>query len=228
MKLVGVAVAALALAEFSLAAELPRRVQSEKVEIVKLDPGGTIHMLNSSGDLIVEGWDRDEVEVAVVRWIDHEFETSKIAQAMERLNTARVTVERPSTREIRVSTIAGHRVEVKYHIFAPRDSRLVLDHRRGYILLNGMRGDIDVANRRGDVVLMLPIGSAYSIDARNKFGIVTPDLPGSIKHLHVVGEKFESGHAEHHIRLRMGFGGITIKEIPPEADFYGSDGLRNR
>jgi hypothetical protein len=100
-----------------------------------------------------------------------------------------------------------------------------MNHRGGFILLSGMTGAIDVASRNGDIVLMLPAPLSYAIDARNKFGLVTPDVAGSIKHTHVVGEQFKQDLPSpvHHMRLRMGFGGITIKEVPPEGEAPAAD-----
>jgi hypothetical protein len=205
-----------------------KRVQVENTSLTEFGPNGTIHLTNSSGDVIIEGWDRQEVEVTVLKWIDHEFVTEQVAAATERLQAVSVNVEHPSARELRIST-AGEkeklfrgkgRIELKYHISAPRDSRIVVEHRGGFILLSGLTGDIDVANRSGDIVLMLPAPASYAIDARNKFGVVTPDFVGTTKHKYLIGEQFTRDHqpTAHRMRLRMGFGGITIKVVPPEGE----------
>jgi hypothetical protein len=209
--------------------EPPRkRVQAESTSLTQFGPNGTIHLTNSEGDLIVEGWDRQDVEVTVLKWIDHEFAPEQVATATERLKAVSVNVEHPSVQELLISTtrekgklLGGKgRVELKYHVYAPRDSRIAIDHRGGFILLSGVTGDIDVVNRRGDIVLMLPAPASYAIDARNKFGIVTSDFAGTTKHKYLIGEQFTRDHqpAAHRMRLRMGFGGITIKEVPPEGE----------
>jgi hypothetical protein len=208
--------------------EPPRKpVQVESTDRSRFGPNGTIRLTNSSGDLIIEGWDRQELEVTVVKWIDHEFEPGQIAAATERLQAVQVNVEHVSTGELHISTLRARakpggkgRVELKYHIHAPRDSRIVVDHHGGFILLSGLTGDIDAANQRGDIVLMLPDPTSYAIDARNKFGAVTPDFSGITAHKYIFGEQFTRDHQPptHHMRLRMGFGGITIKDVPPEGE----------
>jgi hypothetical protein len=200
-------------------------VQVESTDRAKINAGGTIRLANSYGDLVMEAWDRPEVEMTVVKWIDHEFKPDQLAGAAEHLKTVRVDLDHSTADEIKISTVAARsrkfgQVTIKYHIYAPRDARLAVDHRSGFILVSGFAGDIDVTSRRGDIVLMLPDLGSYTIDARNKFGIVTPDVEGTTRHKHVTGEQFiRDGQAPaHHMRLRMGFGGITLKELPPEAE----------
>jgi hypothetical protein len=195
-----------------------------------------IRFANSAGDVIVEAWNRPEVEVTVLKWIDHEFAPEQIAGATQRLQAVSVNMEHPSAEELRISIVAAHvrpfgrkrRVEIKYHIYAPRDSRIEIDHRGGYILLSGLTGDIDVVSRRGDILLMLPNPTSYAIDARNRFGIVTPDFAGTTKHKYIIGEQFTRDHQPlaHHMRLRVGFAGITIKEVPPEGEAPASTSVK--
>jgi hypothetical protein len=218
------AVVLLCTTQAAFGAEPPKRVQTESTGLTQFGPSGTIRFSNSSGYLIVEGWDRQDVEVTVLKWIDHEFAPKQVAAATLRLQTVSVSVEHPSAQQLQISTTREKpiksRVELKYHIYAPRNTRIVVDHRGGFILLSGLTGDLDVANRSGDIVLMLPDPASYAIDARNKFGIVTPDLAGTTKHKDLIGEQFTREHQPpaHRMRLRMGFGGITIKEVPAEGE----------
>jgi hypothetical protein len=194
----------------------PKRVQAESTSLTQFVPNGTIRIANSSGYLILEGWDRQDVEVTVLKWIDHEF-----AAATAHLQDVSVTVEHPSSQELLISTARkGRRVELKYHIYAPRGSRIAVQHHGGFIFLSGLTGDIDVSNRSGDIVLMLPDPASYAIDALSKFGVVAPDVAGTTKHKYLIGEQFTRDRQppEHRMRLRIGFGGITIKEVPPEGE----------
>lgn len=199
-----------------------KRVQSETTDLARFGPNGIIRLANSSGSLIVEGWDRQEVQVTVLKWIDQNPDSKPLPDADQLLKGTSVTIEHPSATEVKVSTAHPLRhVAIQYHIYAPRDSRIAVDHRGGYILLSGLTGDIDVASRNGDIVLMLPAQASYAIDAFNKVGVIAADMSGAIKHKHIVGEQFrldKQPPAAHHMRLRMGFGGITIKEVPPEGE----------
>jgi len=68
-------------------------------------------------------------------------------------------------------------------------------------------------------LLWLPAGT-YSVDAKTKFGIVSSDLEGKALNQYLIGQRFTrvTPPAAHRIHLRMGFGGITIKEILPETE----------
>jgi hypothetical protein len=165
----------LGIMQMAFGEELSRkRVQLETTDLARLAPGGVLRLANSSGDLFVEAWDRQEVEVNVIKWIDHEFKPQQLAEATQRLQDKSVDVEHTSDQEVTISTVTAHsnrfthpfgRVTIKYLVHTPRDSRLVIDHHGGYILLSGLTGDIDVTNRRGDILLMLPNPASYTIDA---------------------------------------------------------------
>jgi hypothetical protein len=80
-------------------------------------------------------------------------------------------------------------------------------------------GGVEASNRDGDIVLFLPEPGPYSIDARSKMGTVISDFAGKAHVKYFIGEKFTGANesAAHPIHLRVGFGGITIKERAPEA-----------
>ncbi len=223
------AIGALA-AGLPLTANTPasQATKTTKTETVKFAPGGTIRLNNSFGTLTVEGWDRAEVEVTVVKSLG--FVSEPEQRSKDRLDSVHVVTERRSDTELEISTTApspgffghlllkGHDVALEYRIHAPRNSHLEIHH-AGYISIAGMTGDINATDRRGDIVLMLPNLAGYSIDAHTKAGLVTSDLDGTTRRKHLVGENLTRGDAAvpHKLVLRMGFGGITIKELPPEA-----------
>ena len=138
------------LALGALAAGLPlvantppsQATQTTKTETVKFAPGGTIRLKDSFGTLTVEGWDRPEVEVTVVKSLG--FVSEPEQRANQRLDGVHVVTERKSDTELEISTTApslgflghlwlkGHDVAVEYLIRAPRNSHLVINH-AGYI-----------------------------------------------------------------------------------------------
>ena len=120
-----------------------RPVEVVHTERVNFSPGGVIHVVHSFGSLTVEGWDRPEVEVTVVKSRERYYEPTQHEQAARALERVRIVAERRSDRELAVSTILPHRrfpylwggkgdVMVEYVIHAPRDSRLVIQHGAGY------------------------------------------------------------------------------------------------
>jgi hypothetical protein len=192
---------------------LTEAVRVTKTERVKLAPGGAIKLAASSGDLNVEGWDRPEVEITIVKSTSH----GKEDEAKRRLDGVSVASEHPSDTEVSISTSgARHGVTLEYQIRAPRDARLTIQHRGGYVQITDMTGDIDVHAKSGDIMLMVPQPGAYAIDAECEFGGIYSDFAGNSKREHLIGRKFVHDAADpaHRIHLRMGIGGITIVEVP--------------
>jgi hypothetical protein len=210
-------------------------VQVTSTERINFAPGGTIRLNDSYGYLTVEGWDQPDVEITVTKATDDDYETAQREQAEQRLKDVRVTVERRSDAELTISTILPSRrgffpplvsrksrndVTLDYVIRAPRDSQLVIHHDTGYVLVSNMTGDIEAANGRGDIVLMLPDSGLYSIDAKSKIGNISSDFAGATHRQHLIGQRFagSSPPPSHRISLRVGFGGITIKEVRPATE----------
>ena len=204
-------------------------VQVQTSEHVNFAPGGTIHLKNSSGNLTVEGWDQNEVEVTVVRSMGYDSEPASLAT--QHLDGVHIVTGQPSGNEMEISTNRAacpnrfthpldkcRDVVLEYRIKAPRNSRLVIAHAGGYVSVTGMTGNIEATNHRGDIVLMLPDLAKYSIEARTKIGVVTSDIAGATRSKHLFGENFTHGDASlpRRLSLQMGFGGITIKELPTE------------
>lgn len=208
----------------------PQKTATERVNFA---PGGTIHIDGSYGNLSVDGWDRPEVEVTVIKSLPYGYKAKRSDQGAADLDRVRIVAEHKSPPELTISTELPARkhawmppftrhttggVGVEYEIHVPRDSRLAIHHGTGSVSVNDVAGDIDASVGRGDILLWLRLGS-YSLDARTKFGIVSSDLEGNAHNRHLIGESFTQVNPppSHRLHLRMGFGGITLKEILPES-----------
>ena len=222
------------------AAETQQQVgQTSSTERLSFAPGGIIRFRNSFGDLYVEGWDRSEVEITYIKSVPKielgfikspEDSYNPPESAASRLERVRVLAERSTPNELAIGTtgsssnffahpLGGHGpVTVRYELRVPRNTHLVIQHRGGNILVGNVTGGIDATNRNGDIVLMLPGPGPYAIDARSKMGTVSCDFAGKAHVRYLVGEKFAStADSRQRIHLRVGFGGITIKDVPSEA-----------
>jgi len=209
-------------------------------ETVSFAPGGTIRFDKSFGDLYVEGWDRPEVEMKLIKVLSKVEEDLIRApedsykppeDTTKRLEGVRFTTAHPSAKELTIATVnpsdgffrhpLGGKgpVTVRYELRVPRDSSLIIHHGGGNILVGNVTGGVEARNRNGDIVLMLPGPGPYLIDARSKMGSVSCDFAGKAHVRHFVGESFASagGNSPRRIFLRVGFGGITIKDVPHEA-----------
>ena len=197
--------------------------QVTSTERADFAPGGVIRLTTSSSNLFVEAWDRPEVEIT----------TTKSGRRAYCLDDVRVVTDRRSATELAITTALPPRslfgrlfgrtcgVTIEQHVNAPRDSGLVIHHGAGYVMVSGIRGEIEATSRNGDIVLMLPDPGPYSIDAKSKFGSVDSDFAGKTGRKHLVGEQFAGANppSARRIYLRIGLGGISIKEVPstPEA-----------
>jgi hypothetical protein len=185
-----------------------------RTETVDFAPGGTIRIDRADGYVSIEAWDEAKVEIVT-------NETAK----------AQITTSHPSAAELVIRTELTHHpnfakrvahvgihADADYVIRVPRNSHLVVTRANGYLGITGVSGDIEAHDRRGDIVLMLPDLAKCDIDARTKIGVVTSDEKGRMSNRRITGETFAAGNQQtRHLRLRMGFGGITIKELPAEA-----------
>jgi hypothetical protein len=196
-----------------------QRVEKTKTERVSFEPGGIIRVNGSYGSLNVEGWDRPEVEITVVKSTQQYYGPRQREKAGTRLERAHISTDRVSGTELVISTHQDRQISVDYEIRVPRASRLDIHHGTGQVLVANITGDIEATGHRGDILLMLPDTAAYSIDAKTKVGVVTSDFAGDLhKRRYLLGERFASPSASHRIYLRVSFGGITIKSVPQEAE----------
>ncbi len=228
---------AFVVVPLSLLGMTPPPAQSTTTERVNFAAGGLIHIKGSYGDLNVEAWDRPEIEVTVIKSLPYGYKLKQLDQATARLDGIHIVTERNTPAEATITTELPARhaawippftrhtsggVMVEYEIHVPRDSRLAIHHGTGSVSVSGVSGDIDARAGRGDILLWLPPG-AYALDARVKFGVVSSDLTGSAHNKYLIGESFTQANPApaHRLYLRMGFGGITLKEIQPESQAPG-------
>jgi hypothetical protein len=201
----------------------PEPAQNTTTQNIPFQPGGTIRLDGAAGNLFVEGWDQPAVEITVTKSMGYDSEPAQ--EAARHLDSVKITPERKSDTELVISTArtgtgyyfpgTGHSVKIEYRIRVPRNSNLSILHSKGFFSVAGTTGNIDAADSRGDIVLMLPELSTWSIDAHTNFGVVTSDVGGDDRSHHLIGRKFTSNASPtHHLSLKMGFGGITIKELP--------------
>jgi hypothetical protein len=209
----------------------PQSFKVTSTERVKFPPNGTIRISSSYGYLSVDGWDEPQVEVTITKSTDRFYKPGRQEEAMRRLERIRVVTERRSETELSITTSRASRhgtwspplphttkagVTVDYRLHVPRDSRLVIHHDTGYVLVSDVTGDIEARSHTGDIIVMLPPPGPYSIDARNRIGGIMSDFAG-VHNQFVVGTRFvRAGDGpSRRVYLRMGCGNITIKQIPP-------------
>ncbi len=202
-----------------------QRMEPPHSERMNFAPGGTVRIDEPHGDVYVEGWDQPEVEVTIVKSMPYEYKRKHPEEVSKQLDGVGVVTERKSASEVTISTVRHGRantdaVIIEYEIHVPRDSKLTIHRATGAVFVLGLTSDIEVECRRGDIQVMLRDTSGYSIDAATRLGTVLSDFEGATKRRRYrFGESYTAASAQPspRIHLRMGFGGITIKAVPPEA-----------
>jgi hypothetical protein len=162
---------------------------------------------------------------AGTRNLGQECQSRDHVRVRQRGERVRVVTERKSPAELTISTMhPGSKntdaVIIKYEIHVPRESKLTIHRATGSVFVIGLTSNIEVECSRGDIQLMLRDSSAYSIDAASKLDTVISDFEGTTKlRRYRLGERYATANTQSPpgIYLRMGFGGITIKAVPPEA-----------
>jgi len=184
---------------------------------------GVIRLENSFGEVDIDGWDRPEVEVTVVRSSERLYATKARVEAQRRLDSVKITTKHDGN-DVVISTAYPSRnrfahplsrrsdIEISYRIQAPRASKLIVNHNSGGVNVSDINGDIHATVINGQITLMLTADGQYAIDARSRLGSVYSDFEGRDQRRRVLGEEFDrpSTAAATNLHLRVRFGDIVI------------------
>jgi hypothetical protein len=196
-----------------LVGSIKQPVEVTTTDRVAFAPGGTIRLSGSVGQLNIEGWDRPEVEISLTRYTESDGPARE--QVTKELGLIHVSTRGRGTKELVISTEIPARNpfarffdgrtkwNLDYRIRVPRDSKLVVQHDGGDLTVYDVAGDIDVHAPHGSVMLLLPDGQQYSIDAKCVLGDVYSDFDASTK---------PAGARQIDVRVRSG----TIKILEME------------
>jgi len=144
-----------------------------------LTPGGRVTVENVDGDILVEGWDRAEVEATVVM---------RSRSSQDRLDAIKVAVEaKPGSLAFHTlyPTNPEKRVRVDYRLRVPRQVQLEdLSTLQGSIAVRGVEGSMKARSLHGDIT---GIDVSGSVEARALTGNILislrslPDARGAIR-----------------------------------------------
>jgi hypothetical protein len=207
------------------------RLSTTHTERFNIPAAGAIKLENSFGEVDIDGWDRPEVEVTVVRSIEHLYGAKDRAEAHRSLESAQIRAQQDGN-DIVISTaylpgkgtrLVSRRSEIgiSYRIKAPGASKLIIDHTSGGVTVSNISGDIHVTVMNGQITLALAAGGQYAIDSQCKIGDVYSDFGGHYQRKHLVGREFgrQSTVSATNLYLRVRFGDIMILKLHgPPAD----------
>jgi hypothetical protein len=193
---------------------------------------GEIRLENSFGELDIDGWDRPEVEVTVIRSSQHLYGANERTEGQRRLDSVQVAAKQRGN-DVVISTHYPPRngfmhplsrrsdIQIGYRIKAPRGSKLIIDHNSGGVNVSNISGDIHANVINGQITLTLRDDGQYAIDAQSKIGGVYSDFEGSERSRHVLGDEFgrQSAAPAANLHLRVRIGDVVILKLhSPPAD----------
>jgi hypothetical protein len=204
-------------------------LSSTHTDLFTIATPGSIRLENSFGELDIDGWDRPEVEVTVIRATER-FSSPSPHEAQHRLDSVQVTAKQAGN-DVVISTAYPPRnafthplarrsdIEISYRIKAPRASKLVIAHNNGGVNVSDISGDIHATVINGQITLTLAAAGQYAIDAKSTIGDVYSDFEGRAQRRQIVGEDFgRAGTAPAtNLYLRVRLGDILIQKLhgPP-------------
>ena len=136
----------MSLGAKSLPDESKDRAEILLREIFAFSPGGVVEINDSFGDVKVEGWDQNDIEVTTIRASRREYLAREQARAIAELNKIVITPAKVSESRFVISTEFPSRslfsrplrgktnLELEYRIKVPRESNLVIRHDIGETL----------------------------------------------------------------------------------------------
>jgi hypothetical protein len=224
-------VTAIALALALLADDRSKEtLGSTHTERFKVAAAGTIRLENSFGEVDIDGWDRPEVEVTVIRSSERLSDSKTRAERQRRLDSVQISLKQDGN-DVVISTAYPPRngfthpfsrrsdIEISYRIKAPRASKLIVDHNRGGVNVADISGDIRATVINGQITLTVAPSGQYAIDAQCKIGAIYSDFEGRDQSRRFLGERFDSpGTAPAtNLYLRVRLGDIIIQKLhgPP-------------
>ena len=219
-------VPALALLAGDLSTQTVSATQTARFNV---SAAGSIRLQNSFGEVDIDGWDRPEVEVTVVRSSEHFYEAKDHAEAQRRLESVQITTKQNGN-DVVISTVypslnrfahplsRRSDIDISYRIQAPRASKLIIDHNNGGVYVSNITADIHATVINGQITLTLAAGQ-YAIDARCALGHVYSDFEGRDQSRWVLGDEFDlqstARAANLYLRVRVGDIIILKRNGPP-------------
>ena len=106
---------------------------------------------NSMGDLTIEGWDRPDVEITTIKSTKAAYAAQDRERVSRELDKVHVSVERKSEGLVITTDFPRHRslpldslwrdsdLDLEYHIKAPVNAKLAVDHGTGEVYVDDRR-----------------------------------------------------------------------------------------
>jgi hypothetical protein len=215
----------------ALAAAGEQRVRIESTDEFSFEPSGTIEIRNSFGQVRIEPWDRDVIQLRIIKQTQKKYEAHEEVEAREHLDRIRIATTLLSPSRLMIETelpswslfsrpLKGKtNIDLQYHIKAPRRANLEIRHDIGEVVVSGIAGDIGVTNRIGAISLRLPPSESYSVDARARIGDVSSEFDPPARRKILIGAALAGERhsaANYRVYARVGIGEVSVRRMLPD------------
>jgi hypothetical protein len=212
------------------------KLEFRKSHTVPFVSSGTIRIPNSFGELRIEAWDRDEIQIDLVKRTNRRYEQSKEHKAIDHLENVDVRFERHGEDDLTILTYLPNRswkrplrgetnLQLTYRIKAPRNAKLEIKHGIGLVSVKEIAGEMNITAKIGEIAVLVPDSSRaedYQIDARVRIGDVESDFSGKEQRRKLVGAAFHAYEQQptvsataRRLSLRVGIGAISVHRHEP-------------
>jgi len=223
-------VSVLIAVAIAVALALPAAADDLSLQVIRateaktLDVGSgvkTISFEGLRGNVTVEGWDKPQVEVTIIKSTTGLYDPKQHPEAKLLLDAIKVAPETRQDAVVITTNIPEHdrnKVRVEYEVKAPRGMKVEVGRKsEGDVYITGMSADIAVTTRHGTITVDTPAEARYSIDAHTQYGDVFSDFEGQDRRHRLFHHDFTGGDApstatgaENKLLLRAEIGDIVI------------------
>jgi Putative adhesin len=182
--------------------------------------GVSVHLKDTFGEISIEGWERDEVEIQLTRGTQRDYELAAQTKERRRLEKIKIVATKDGAGGLLIETknlpfIMKNNLTLEYKIKVPQIIFLKVKHSVGEVRIANIIGDIEATCRIGEIVVNLPEKERYDVDARVKIGEVESEFGGQYNRQKLLGAKLtdEAKQSEpHKLYLRVGIGEVNVKK----------------
>ncbi len=214
-------VCGVALLLFSAAAQpnnkRPSVTSSERIQFAS---GDRVFLKDSFGEVRIDGWDRDEVEIVVTRSRQKDSSAVDQTSEMRQLEKIKVVAKKDANGDLLIETknlpFMKNNLSLLYQIKVPQHTQLRVKHGIGEVEIKNVIGSINATCSIGELNLALPAQEQYDVDMRAKIGDVSSEFSSEAQRQKLLGAKLleNANNSEpHKLFLRVGIGGIDVKKL---------------
>lgn len=196
------------------------RVYVTTTERIPFANGVAVHLKDTFGEVLVEGWERNEIEIELKRGTQKYYATAEHAREKRRLEKVKLAIANDNAGGVVIETqnmpFMKNNFSLEYKVKVPQSIFLKVKHGIGEVTIKNMTSDIEATVRIGELVVEVPEAVRYDVDARAKIGEVGSAYGGQYNRQKLLGAKLteENNRSEpHKLYLRVGIGEVDVRKM---------------